>query len=51
MRSPDEDGVLGLETFCSGEVTGASATSSFGGVGEEVALGAGVGAASDVEGV
>lgn len=42
MRSPDEGGALGLETFGS---TGVVDTSSFGGVGGEGASGAG--AASD----
>lgn len=48
MRLPAEGGALGIEDFGSGEVAGASAISSFGGLGVGDVLGAG--AESDVEG-
>ena len=38
MRSPDEGGALGLETFGSGSRAGSSTTSFFGGGGADVSL-------------
>lgn len=50
MRSPDEGGALGLETFGSGSRAGSSTTSSFfGGGGADVSL-AGGSLGSDAEG-
>lgn len=49
MRSPDEGGALGLETFASGSRAGSSTTSFFGGDGEDVSL-AGGALGSDADG-
>ena len=50
MRSPDEGGALGLETFGSGSRPGSSTSSSFFGVGGADISVAGAALGSDAEG-